>query len=68
LISLFLKGEGDPSEAAAILEYGRVYLRIMLWGLLLLYCHRYMEVPQRDRRYNGTNGSKCSCCVNKPVF
>ncbi|ABN51978.1 MAG TPA: MATE family efflux transporter [Hungateiclostridium thermocellum] len=34
LISLFLKGEGDPSEAAAILEYGRVYLRIMLWGLL----------------------------------
>jgi len=26
--------EGDPSEAAAILEYGRVYLRIMLWGLL----------------------------------
>ncbi|HOM03605.1 MAG TPA: MATE family efflux transporter [Acetivibrio sp.] len=34
LISLFLKGEGDPLEAAAMLEHGHAYLRIMLWGLL----------------------------------
>lgn len=34
LISLFLKGDGDPLEAAAMLEHGRAYLRIMLWGLL----------------------------------
>ena len=34
LISLFLKGEGDPADAAAILDYGRAYLRMMLPGLL----------------------------------
>jgi putative MATE family efflux protein len=34
LISLYLKGEGDPADAAAMLEYGSVYLKIMLWGLL----------------------------------
>lgn len=34
LISLYLTGEGDPAERAAMLEYGMTYLRIMLWGLL----------------------------------
>lgn len=34
LISLYLRGEGDAAEAAAMLEYGHAYLRIMLWGLL----------------------------------
>jgi putative MATE family efflux protein len=34
LISLYLTGEGDASERAAMLGYGRSYLRIMLWGLL----------------------------------
>lgn len=34
LISLFLTGEGDASEAAAMLVYGHDYLRVMLWGLL----------------------------------
>jgi putative MATE family efflux protein len=34
LISLYLTGEGDAAERAAMLEYGWVYLRIMLWGLL----------------------------------
>lgn len=34
LISLFLKGEGDAADAAAMLLYGRQYLYIMLWGLL----------------------------------
>lgn len=34
LISLYLKGEGDASEAAAMLEHGHNYLMIMLWGLL----------------------------------
>lgn len=33
LISLYLTGEGDAAERAAMLEYGRSYLRIMLWGL-----------------------------------
>ncbi len=33
LISLYLKGGGDPADAAAMLEYGRAYLKIMLWGL-----------------------------------
>ena len=33
LISLYLTGEGDPAERAAMFEYGRNYLRIMLWGL-----------------------------------
>jgi putative MATE family efflux protein len=34
LISLYLTGEGGAAERAAMLEYGRSYLRIMLWGLL----------------------------------
>ena len=34
LISFYLTGEGDAAEAAAMLTYGRDYLRIMLWGLL----------------------------------
>ncbi len=34
LISLFLKGEGKPENAAAILEYGMEYMGIMLFGLI----------------------------------
>ena len=34
LIGLYLQGEGDPRDAAAILGYGKDYLKIMLWGLL----------------------------------
>jgi putative MATE family efflux protein len=34
LISLYLTGDGDAAERAAILDYGRRYLSIMLWGLL----------------------------------
>jgi putative MATE family efflux protein len=34
LISLYLTGEGSPADAAAMLGYGRQYLRIMLFGLL----------------------------------
>lgn len=34
LISLYLQGEGDPAEAALILDYGKSYLMVMLWGLL----------------------------------
>jgi putative MATE family efflux protein len=34
LISLYLTGGGDASEAAAMLVYGRSYLKIMLLGLL----------------------------------
>ena len=34
LISLYLTGDGDATERAAMLEYSRSYLRIMLWGLL----------------------------------
>ncbi len=34
LISPFLKGDGDPADAAAILDYGRAYLKMMLPGLL----------------------------------
>lgn len=33
LISLYLTGEGDDAERAAILAFGSSYLRIMLWGL-----------------------------------
>jgi len=33
LISMFLTGEGDASEASGMLYYGRSYLNIMLWGL-----------------------------------
>ena len=34
LISLFLKGDGDAEDAAAILGYGEAYLKMMLPGLL----------------------------------
>jgi len=34
LISLYLTGEGDAAERAAMLKFGRSYLRIMLLGLL----------------------------------
>ncbi|MBP3396268.1 MAG: MATE family efflux transporter [Clostridia bacterium] len=34
LISLFLQGDGDPAAAAASLQHGKEYLRIMLVGLL----------------------------------
>ncbi len=33
LISLYLRGDGDPAEAAQSLMYGQDYLMIMLWGL-----------------------------------
>ena len=33
LISMYLTGEGNAAEASVMLEYGRDYLRIMLWGL-----------------------------------
>ena len=34
LLSLYLAGEGNPSESSAMLLYGTQYLKIMLWGLL----------------------------------
>ncbi|MBP7402763.1 MAG: MATE family efflux transporter [Clostridia bacterium] len=34
LASLYLTGEGDPAEAAAMLENSLRYLRVMVWGLL----------------------------------
>jgi putative MATE family efflux protein len=34
LISFYLTGKGDASEAAAMLVYGRDYLKVMLWSLL----------------------------------
>ena len=34
LIGLYLTGEGDPAEAAAVGVYGQNYLKIMLLGLL----------------------------------
>ena len=34
LISLYLKGEGDPASALRTLEYGQKYLQIMLIGLI----------------------------------
>lgn len=34
MIGLYLKGEGDPAEAASILGHGRDYLMVMIWGLL----------------------------------
>lgn len=33
LIQLYLKGEGDPHEAAQSLQFGWEYLLVMLWGL-----------------------------------
>ena len=34
LIGLYLTGEGDPAEAAQVLQYGLQYLHVMLWGFL----------------------------------
>ena len=34
LIQLYLKGDGDPKDAADTLRYGRVYLNMMLLGML----------------------------------
>lgn len=34
LIGLYLRGEGDPAEAARTLEFGIDYMKVMLWGLL----------------------------------
>lgn len=34
LLSLYLAGEGNPSDSSAMLLYGTQYLQIMLWGLL----------------------------------
>lgn len=34
LVTLYLQGEGDPAEAAQVLQYGMDYLQVMLWGLL----------------------------------
>ncbi len=34
LIGLYLTGEGDPAEAAAVLDYGVQYLHVMIWGFL----------------------------------
>ncbi len=42
LISLYLKGEGSVTDAAASLQYGKQYLRIMLIGLIpfsLVQCY-----------------------------
>ena len=33
-IGLYLTGDGDPAEAAEILNYGVQYLHIMIWGFL----------------------------------
>lgn len=51
LISLYLTGEGDAAERAAMLKYGRSYLRIMLWGLLpftlsQVYCGTLREMGE----------------------
>lgn len=32
LIGLYLTGEGDAASAAGAMEYGRKYLKVMLWG------------------------------------
>lgn len=34
LIGLYLTGEGEAADAAAVLGFGREYLLVMLWGLL----------------------------------
>ena len=42
LMRLFLQGEGDPADAAAVLVGGTAYLRIMLFGLLpFALCNSY---------------------------
>ena len=34
LISLYLRGEGDPAEAALVLQYGLDYLYMTFWGFV----------------------------------
>ena len=34
LIGLYLTGEGTPEDAAATMDYGLQYLKVMLWGLV----------------------------------
>jgi len=34
LIGLYLTGEGNPAEAAEVLQYGVQYLHVMIWGFL----------------------------------
>lgn len=34
LIGLYLTGEGDPEVAAGVLQYGKQYLAVMIWGFL----------------------------------
>lgn len=42
LIGLYLTGEGEAADAAAVLAYGREYLLVMLWGLLpFAVCNAY---------------------------
>lgn len=42
LIGLYLQGEGSVEDAAAILQHGKDYLHIMLWGLLpFALCNAY---------------------------
>lgn len=42
LLRMYLQGEGSPEDAAAILGYGRDYLKVALWGLLpFALCNAY---------------------------
>ncbi len=42
LLRMYLQGEGSPEEAAAILGYGKDYLKVALWGLLpFAICNAY---------------------------
>ena len=44
LLSLYL-GEGNLADSAAMLLYGKQYLKIMLWGLLPLLWPKVTAVP-----------------------
>ena len=42
LVSLYLQGEGDPADAAQVLQWGLSYLKVMLCGLLpFAVCNAY---------------------------
>lgn len=42
LIGLYLQGEGSAEDAAVILQHGKDYLHIMLWGLIpFAICNAY---------------------------
>ncbi len=45
LLSLYLAGEGNPADSVAMLDYGRQYLRIMLWGFLPFALSSVTAVP-----------------------